>query len=492
LSEDMKPDARAESEQWLSTTLRCIGDAVIATDAEGRIALMNPASEALTGWSREESLGRDFRQVLHVVNEESHDAMESLIARVLREGSIVGAESRTLLIARDGTKRPIDHSVAPIRDEKGAVLGVVLVFHDITARRRAEVALRKSENRWKLALRAIRMGTWEWNRETNGVVWDETLEALYGLPPGGFGGTYEAFLSLVHPDDREYVIARVAEALGNGPDYEVEFRAILPDGRVRWIADKGRVVYDEIGRPLGITGVCWDTTDHKESEIVLREQKEQIELLNRRLQQTIAETHHRVKNNLQVIASLMDMQIMQHKKIVPLSELERLAQHLRALANIHDLLTRSARIGLDADDLSVKEVVETLMPLVQDIAKERPIRFHVEDVRLPVRQGTALGVLVNELVSNAVKHGTGAIEVMLKVVDGQVRLVVENAGPGFPEGFNPSQAAHTGLELVESLSRWDLHGTTAYENRPEGGAQVVIVFPLDEAVEPRMNANERC
>ncbi len=141
--------ASHERFEWLRVTLSSIGDAVIATDADGGVTFMNPAAQALTGWTQAEAAGVPLEAVFRIVNEESRLPVENPAARALREGVVVGLANHSLLIARDGTERPIDDSAAPIRNEAGEVAGVVLVFRDITERRRhereAQEALRYAE-----------------------------------------------------------------------------------------------------------------------------------------------------------------------------------------------------------------------------------------------------------------------------------------------------------------------------------------------------------
>jgi len=127
--------------QWLKVTLYSIGDAVIAADAEARVTFMNPVAEALTGWTAEDAAGVPLDLVFVIVNEETRLTVESGVARALRMGVVEGLAKHTLLIARDGAERPIDDSVAPIRDEAGQIAGVVLVFRDISERRLKEQAL---------------------------------------------------------------------------------------------------------------------------------------------------------------------------------------------------------------------------------------------------------------------------------------------------------------------------------------------------------------
>ena len=135
---------RASEERW-ATTLRSIGDAVISTDAYGRVMFMNEVAEKLTGWPLVEAQGRDLTEVFYIINEVTRSKPESPVAKVIRLGQVVGLANRTALISRNGTELPIEDSGAPIRDKEGQVTGVVLVFHDISEKRRAEKALRDSE-----------------------------------------------------------------------------------------------------------------------------------------------------------------------------------------------------------------------------------------------------------------------------------------------------------------------------------------------------------
>jgi PAS domain S-box-containing protein len=118
--------------EWLRVVLTSIGDAVVSTDAEGRVSFMNDVAEDLTGWSRDEAVGRPLPEVSYIVNERTRRPVENPALRALRAGMVVGLANHTLLIARDGTERPIDDSAAPMRDEAGSTLGPVLIFRDVS------------------------------------------------------------------------------------------------------------------------------------------------------------------------------------------------------------------------------------------------------------------------------------------------------------------------------------------------------------------------
>jgi PAS domain S-box-containing protein len=132
-----------ESERWLATTLKSIGDVVIATDAQGCIKFMNPIAETLTGWKQREAWGKSFEEVFHIIHEETRTQAKSPVTRVFRKCVTVDLGDHILLVAKDGTEVPIDDSAAPIRDDKGNLTGVVVVFRDVRDRVEAERSLRQ-------------------------------------------------------------------------------------------------------------------------------------------------------------------------------------------------------------------------------------------------------------------------------------------------------------------------------------------------------------
>jgi PAS domain S-box-containing protein len=134
-----------EREQWLDVTLRSIGDAVIACDAEGRIVFMNAVAELLTGWNERDASERTLQEIFKIVNETTRAIVESPVDKVRRLGTVVGLANHTILIRRDGTEVSIDDSGAPIRDAQAQISGVVLVFRDISERRQSENALIRAE-----------------------------------------------------------------------------------------------------------------------------------------------------------------------------------------------------------------------------------------------------------------------------------------------------------------------------------------------------------
>jgi PAS domain S-box-containing protein len=140
-------EAERRQREWLEITLASIGDAVIATDAAGRVTFLNAIAESLTGWRRDEAAGKPLAEVFCIVNEQTRQPAEDPVAKVLQTGAVVGLANHTVLLAKDGGEVPVDDSAAPIKDESGTTLGVVLVFRDAGEQRRAEAALKDADRR---------------------------------------------------------------------------------------------------------------------------------------------------------------------------------------------------------------------------------------------------------------------------------------------------------------------------------------------------------
>ena len=132
-----------ESEQWLATTLKSIGDGIIATDTKGVITFVNPVAESLTGWSQKEAVGKSLEEVFYIINEKTRERCENPFEKILETGGIVGLANNTVLIAKDGTERLLADSGAPICDDDNNILGTVLVFRDVTEKRKMEDDLLK-------------------------------------------------------------------------------------------------------------------------------------------------------------------------------------------------------------------------------------------------------------------------------------------------------------------------------------------------------------
>jgi two-component sensor histidine kinase len=199
----------------------------------------------------------------------------------------------------------------------------------------------------------------------------------------------------------------------------------------------------------------------------------EIEDLNRRLQLAIRESQHRIKNNLQVLLGLVEAIRLENSES---SSLTRLASHIHGLAILHDLLLHQTSVpGAAPDTVPARFALERLIPAMATGLWPRTLTLEADDIALSIKQLSALSLVLNELVSNAIKHGQGAISISLKDRGDYLHLEVSDEGPGFPEVFDPSKLSSVGLSIIESIGTWDLAGTLSYETAPLG-ARVRLHF----------------
>ncbi len=253
---------RRHAEERHRVTLMSVGDAVIVTDAAGRVELLNPVAERLTGWTQEEARAKPLEEVFRIVNEQTRQPAENPAARVMREGIVVGLANHTVLVARDGTERPIADSGAPIRGETGAITGVVLVFRDQTEERAAAKALRESEEWFRTLADKAATAIFLWQDESFVYVNRES-EKISGFSSEEMLG--RRFWEIVHPEDREMVRDRgLRRQRGEAVPDRYEFRIVRKDGAVRWLDfTAGRIDWE--GQPAGL-GTAFDITERKEAE----------------------------------------------------------------------------------------------------------------------------------------------------------------------------------------------------------------------------------
>ena len=260
------------SEESLATTLKSIGDAVITTDNEGRVAFMNAVAEKLTGWTDEEARGRDIAEVFRIVNEQTRAVVESPVAKVLREGGAVGLANHTILLAKDGREIPIDDSGAPIRDAGGRAVGVVLVFHDITERRKSEAALQRRERDLTDFIENATVGL-HWVGADGTILWANRAELeMLGYDAEEYIGhnIVEFHADRLVIDD---ILSRLThkEALH---EYDARLRA--KDGTVRHVQINSNVMWGDEGEFIHTRCFTRDITARRQAEEERRDSEERL------------------------------------------------------------------------------------------------------------------------------------------------------------------------------------------------------------------------
>ncbi|HZU36375.1 MAG TPA: ATP-binding protein [Gemmataceae bacterium] len=275
-----------EQRNWLKVTLASIGDAVIATDTAGRTQFLNPVAQTLTGWTDAEARGRPLDEIFAITNEATGQPVESPVARVLRDGQIVGLANHTVLTGRDGTRRPIDDSAAPIKAADGRTLGVVLVFRDVTERRGTEEEIRRLNRdlqrrvtEFQTLLDVIPIGIAVAEDAACQRIWSNpSMARLLRLPtgdnislsaPSEERPAYRVFDNgrELTPDELplQTVVATGREVRG------IKHDILLPDGAWVSLLHYAVPLYDEAGRVRGGLYAGVDITEQARAQQAIRE-----------------------------------------------------------------------------------------------------------------------------------------------------------------------------------------------------------------------------
>ncbi len=257
--------------QHLAQTLNSIGDAVITTDAEGRITRMNPVAEQLTGWSLQDAQGKPVKIVFPIVHATTHEAIENPIDKVLATGETVYLSNHTTLIAKNGAQYQIADSAAPIRaNHDSDIQGMVLVFNDVTEKYHLRETAAKNSQRLAYAQRMAHIGNWDLNLVTGKLEWSDEIYRIFEVNPEKFAASYDAFLDAIHPDDREKVRNAYTESVKNKTPYNIEHRLRMPDGRIKYVLERCKTFYDDKGNPIHSAGTVQDITEKTHLEETLR------------------------------------------------------------------------------------------------------------------------------------------------------------------------------------------------------------------------------
>ncbi|MGH8613436.1 MAG: PAS domain S-box protein, partial [Gammaproteobacteria bacterium] len=298
-------EALQKQSGWLRVTLASIGDAVMTTDTEGRITYLNAVAESLTGWKNDEATGQPLETVFRIINEQTRQPAANPAGRALKEGVIVGLANHSVLIRKDGTERPIDDSASPIKDERSHVAGVVLIFRDVTEKRRAEETLRQSEQRLRFVMDSMPQKIF--TAEPNGDVdyFNPQWTEFTGLPfetIRGWGWT-----QFIHPDDLAENVGVWQQAIDSGEPFLFEHRFRRADGEYRWHLSRAVALKDAGGNVLMWVGSNTDIDEQKQMANEMRKLAAELSEVDRRKNEFLAMLAHELRNPLAPIRNALQI-----------------------------------------------------------------------------------------------------------------------------------------------------------------------------------------
>ncbi len=413
---------------------------------------------------------------------------------------------------KDGTHRwLLNRTVVFTRTPDGRAHQMLSLAQDVTLRKQSEDRLRESEERLRLGLDAGNTGTWDWDIVNDRVTWSERVYEFHGLTPETFDGRVEGFQKLIHPEDAERVAQAIRRSLATRLGYQVEFRIVRPDGRVRWLTTTGKAHYDEDGKPVRMVGATRDITENKRTELERdallaseRAARSEAERANRLKDDFLATVSHELRTPLNAIlgyAQLLRRRTLERDVAEGLEVIERNARVQTEIIN--DLLDMSriisGKLRLDVQRVELPAVIDAALETVRTAADARGIRLvrTVDPLAGPVSGDPGrLQQVIWNLLTNAVKFTPkgGRVQIVLGRVNSHVEISVSDTGQGIAPSFLPylfekfrqSDASATrthgglglGLALVKNLV--EMHGGTVHARSPGegGGATFIVELPL--------------
>jgi PAS domain S-box-containing protein len=511
-------EAFGREREWLRVTLTSIGDAVIATDVNGVVTFLNPVAESLIGWSLQDGVGQPLDQVFKIVNEETRASMENPAFRAIKEGSVVGLANHTVLIARDGTEFPIDDSGTPIRNTDGETIGVILVFRDVTERKKAEALQIEQSRLLDLSHDAIMM------RTANGSIsfWNRRAEQLYGwTAEEAIGQLSHTLLHTMFPCP----LADIKAELTRQGSWEGTLVHTRKDGTPVVVASRWALRPQARWEEAVILEVNSDITGQKRVEeerarllASERAARERAESASRAKDEFVAMVSHELRAPLNSILGWTQLlgsgKLDQLESARAVESIERGARSQVQL--IGDLLDVSraitGKLVLSPHSVEFRDVVESAIESIRPAADAKSIRLNVH---LDPRGGCVFGdpgrlhQIAWNLLSNAVKFTprSGSIEVTIQRRDQDLQVTVSDSGVGIDREFLPyvfdrfSQSKTSsdrkygglglGLAIVKHLV--ELHGGTVEADSPgEGkGATFTVTLPVYAVHEQALEVQRR-
>jgi PAS domain S-box-containing protein len=445
-------EALRNSEERFRTLANAIPQLCWMTNADGWIFWYNQRWYEFTGTTPQQMEGSGWTSV--------HDP--KALPGVLEgwKNSIAAGEPFEMVFplrAADGVFHPFLTRVMPVRDESGKVVRWFGTNTDITAQRMTEDALRENHERLQLAQQVARIGTFEWDLKTGVNQRTPELEAMYGLPSGGFAASGKIWMDLVCPEDRDLAGRHLREAMETGR-FEAEWRVIWPDGTTHWLCGRALVSKDDAQQPLRVSGAIADVTDRKNAELdVLRVNAEleqrvrqrttQLEAANRELEAFAYSVSHDLRAPLRGIdgwslalledyGARMDDAGRKYLNRVR-SETQRMGQLIDDMLQ----LSRVNRGEMKADPVDLASLANGITAKLRDAQPERSMEFVIEPHLVASGDGRLLDIALTNLLSNAVKFtGTrnkAVIEFGRVEKEGEMAFYVRDNGVGF-------DMAHTG------------------------------------------------
>jgi PAS domain S-box-containing protein len=377
--------------------------------------------------------------------------------------------------------------------------------------------LRVNQESFSLAQAAANIGIWDWDLQRNSLTWNQNHERLFGLSVGSFDGSYEMFISCVHPEDRDLINQSLQQALENKIHHHQEFRIVLPDGSIRWMVDRGLFFDDASGKVTRATGIVLDITDRKEREVALERHAKGLEEAYQLQDEFLSLVSHELRTPLNAILGWTHLlQKYQFDEATRNQRLESIERNLKRQQHLIEQILDTSRLKEGQMQLECASV--DLKSTIENAIESERLAIIAKSIRLETKLDSSVGRVLGDkkrlqqvvwnLLSNAIKFTPkgGQVTVSLETVDEDAKITVNDTGQGISPEFLPyvfhqfrqqdasrtrsHQGAGLGLTIVRHLV--ELHGGSVGVASPGvgGGATFTVKLPLLEEENANFQINQ--
>ena len=427
-----------KAQKVLDVLIKQLPGTFFIIDAEAKMHQWNDSLETMTGYTAEEVASMHG---LSFFSPDDQPALLEALREVIEKGE---TEVKAKVISKSGTSFPLLMKASKtVIDGELYIVGIGL---DVSSLEKVQEQLKQSNKKLKEAQDIAKVGYWTYDLKKNTNTWSDGVYRIYGLNPDASTLTYQKWLDTIHPDDRNRYVIDAATAFPDENFYDSEHRIITPDGQVKWVLERVILHRDEDGNAVWLEGIAQDITEKKAKEEKVQEALEEKETL-------LMEIHHRVKNNLAIISGLMDLEVFESDDEVLKRKLRDSQGRVNSIALTHEILYQQRNFSNIDFDINIKQLVDRIMSIYQ---QEVQVDYDVEPVSLNINQALPCSLMLNEIVTNALKHAfaddrNGVIKIALKESDGEVYLHVHDNGKGIEEDVDPESAPSLGLHLIQIL-----------------------------------------
>ena len=504
--------------QWFNNIMISLGDGLIAIDAQGIINMINPSAALITGWKQQQALGSHIDKIFEITDEKTGLKVVNPAIKAMQENKMIPLGNHTFLEQKNGNNIHIDDSGAPIYNEKGQVVGAVLIFRDVTDKKKAEDALHdlnlslekkvyertievvKSERRLKEAQKISQTGNWEIDLITNKNSWSDEFYNIFDLVKDSIQPSIKSFLKLISSSDRAMVHNKIQQGLNTLKGSNLIFRFTGKEGVLKYGYINWQFENDKNNKPIRLYGILQDITERKAARKKLQLQNIELKKTNAELDKFVYSSSHDLRAPLASVLGLINI-IDSHMGSDDIEQKERIDMMKQSIIKldsfIEDIInySRNSRMEIEKDEINFEALINQSRQSLKYMSHDSEFKINVKVTQKGkfISDKRRILVNLNNLISNAIKYRdttkinshvditvySDISKAIIKVKDNGLGIADDKKGKIFEmfyRGNKFSDGSGLGMYIAkETLTK--LNGTITLESKLNVGTTFTVIIP---------------